>query len=71
MILTAVLLGAIVLMMIFSIYIIGLISSKMDLIVYYMKMLQADHDREEKNSMQKQFMGMMNYTAEDWRDTDE
>ena len=71
MILTAVLLGAIVLMMIFSIYIIGLISSKMDLIVYYMKMLQADHDREEKNSMQKQFMGMMNYTAEDWRDADE
>lgn len=71
MILTTVFLGLTVLLMMFTIYIVGVISSKMDLIVYYMKLLSLQEDQNENDNMHKQFMGMMNYTAEEWRDADE
>ena len=71
MTLITVLLVILVLLLVFSVYIIGVISSKTDLIVYYLKMIGLKNDREENDSMQKQFMGMMNYTADDWRDADE
>lgn len=71
MILTTVFLALTVLLMGFAVYIIGVISSKMDHIVYYVKMLGLNAQQNDKDDMQKQFMGMMNYTAEDWRDADE
>ena len=71
MIMTTVFLTAIVLLIIFSIYIVGVISSKLDLVVYYLKILGLQDERIEKDDIQKQFDGMMNYTAEEWRDSDE
>ena len=71
MVIMAILLGMILLLMGFAVYIAGLISSKLDLILFYTKTNPKHSDDGEEDFMKKQFMGMMNYTAEEWRESDE
>ena len=71
MIIATVLLGLTVLLMGFSIYIVGVISSKIDMVVYYLKMICSANEHTDEENFQKQFMGMLNYTAEERRDADE
>ena len=67
-----ILLSLILIMLGFSIYIMGIISAKLDVITTFAKLFA---DREQnvsgEDKVRKQFMNMMNYSAEEKGDEDE
>jgi len=63
MIVSIVILSFILLAIGFAVYITGVISAKIDLIIAYAKLISENNRESEEYKVKNQFMNMMNYTA--------
>ena len=72
MIVTIILLSMIVILLGFSIYIMGIISAKLDAAVAFAKYIaERERNISGENDIKKQFLNMMSYSAEEKGDEDE